>query len=82
MPLAEMSRRNSSGYLLPEFFFWHRRFDGDGLVRDRVLQLEAPGMERDAAVGIAARRTVLQVAPDGATHLGELTTYLMMAARL
>ena len=34
--------------------------------------------QRDASVGIAARRSVLQVALYGAAHVGKLATYLVM----
>ena len=71
---------HTSAYLLPETLFGNRCFDVDLGMRDGMLQLKAPGMERNAAVGVAARSPVLQVAFDGAAHLGKLTAYLMMAA--
>ncbi len=64
---------------LPKFFVGQRRFDVNRNVRDGMLKRESPGMEANAAVGIAAWRTILQVAFDGTAHLGELTAYLMVA---
>ena len=44
-----------------------------------MLKRESPGMEANAAVGIAAWRTILQVAFDGTAYLCKLTAYLMVA---
>ena len=44
-------------------------------------EANASGKEGDAAVGIAARRTILEVALDGTADGGELTAYLMVTAR-
>jgi hypothetical protein len=37
-------------------------------------------MQTDAAVGIGAGRTILQISLDGTAHLCQLTTYLVMAS--
>ena len=42
---------------------------------------DAAGMQTDAAVRIGAFGTILQVAPDGAAHVCQLTTDLMVAPR-
>ena len=44
-------------------------------------KLDAVGLQRDAAVGIAALCPILQVAPDGSTDGRELTAYLMVTPR-
>ena len=45
-------------------------------------EAHAAGMQADTAVGIGAGKAILQVALDGAAHLGQLATDLMVAARL
>ena len=47
-----------------------------------MLETYAAGMEADAAIGIAARCAVFQVAADGAADGGELAADLMMAPRV
>ena len=47
-----------------------------------MFKLQLVGMERDAAIGIAACSTVFQVTLDGASYLAQLATYLMMSARV
>lgn len=42
---------------------------------------DAARMQTDAAVRIGAFGPILQVALDGATHVRQLATYLMVAAR-
>lgn len=69
-------------YLLPEALLGHRCFDGERNVGDGMLKREPPGMERDAAVGVAAWCAVLQVALDGAAYLGELAAYLVVTASM
>ena len=44
----------------------------------RVFKVDASGMKADAAVGIAARRTVFKIAANGTTDGCQLTTDLMM----
>ena len=51
-------------------------------VRDRVLELDAAGMETDAPVGVGAWRAVFQVALDGAADGGQLTADLVVASRV
>ena len=49
-------------------------------VRNRVLEPNPAGQQAYAAVGIAARRAVLQVALYGAAHCGELAANLVVPA--
>ena len=46
----------------------------------RVDETHTAGMQANAPVGIAARRAVLQVSLNRATHLGQLATDLMVTA--
>ena len=46
-----------------------------------MRKLHAAREQRDAAVGVRARRTVFQVAPDGTAHGRQLTADLVVAAR-
>ena len=57
-----------------------RRFEEDFRFLHRVDEADGASVERDAAVGVGARRTVLEVALDGAADVGELTTDLVVAA--
>ena len=56
---------------------------GDVYLRlaDWMHELYAAGVERETAVGIAARIAVFEVAFDGAADVGELAAYLMVATR-
>ena len=50
------------------------------LLGDRMHKLHPAGEQRDAAVGIAAFGTILQVALDRTADAGELAAYLMVTA--
>ena len=50
------------------------------LLGDRMHKLHPAGEQRDAAIGIAALGTILQVALDRTADAGELTAYLMVTA--
>lgn len=50
------------------------------LVADGVVETEETGVEGDAAVGIGAGIAVFEVTLDGATHVGQLAAYLVVAA--
>ena len=47
---------------------------------DGMLKTDATGMKRDTAVGKGTGCAVLQVTTDGEAYVGELATYLMVAA--
>ncbi len=49
-------------------------------MRDGVFQFQVPGVQADAAVGIAAGSAVFQVALDGAAYLGQLASDLVVPA--
>ena len=65
----------------PEAIVGYGSLQGKFLPRDGMNEANASGKEGDAAVGIAARRTILEVALDGTADGGELTAYLMVTAR-
>ena len=50
------------------------------LVADGVFEFQAVGVERDAAVGVGARGSILEVALNWASHVGQLTPYLVVTA--
>ena len=68
------------GKHLPQDILWQGGFGLYVAVRHRVLEGDAPGVERDAGVGIAARCAVFEVAAYGAAHAGQLAAYLMVAS--
>ena len=51
----------------------------DLLVRNGVLETDAAGMQADAAIGVAARRSIFEVAANGAAYGCELASDLMVA---
>ena len=64
----------------PGSFRGSRSLDIDVLMAHGVLKVDASGMKADAAVGIAAWRTVFKIAADGTTDGSQLTTNLMMTS--
>ena len=67
--------------LLHEWRPVYRGHNGDRLFARRVRKSDAAGMEVDAAIPVAARGAVLQIALDGAAYARKLTADLMMTAR-
>ena len=67
---------------LPKAIGWYGSRHVDHLMRDGMLKAEPARMKADAAIRIAARSPILQVATDGTTHLGQLASYLVVATRL
>ena len=67
---------------IPQHIVRQRGFDMHRLMGHRMLEIDAAGHERDAAVGVGTSCTVLQVAPDGETDFGELAANLVMAPGL
>lgn len=65
----------------PQHIVGHGRCDIDLNLAHWMDEPRPTRVERDAAVGITARRTVLQVALDGQADVAELASDLMVAAR-
>ena len=61
---------------------WIRGGNVDRLVRNGVFEADVAGVQADAAVGVGARRTVFEVALNGAADSGQLAAYLMMPPRV
>ena len=66
--------------VLPQTVVGHGGIHADGFFRYRMNKFYAAREQRDASVGIAARRSVLQVALYGAAHVGKLAAYLVMSS--
>ncbi len=63
---------------MPQSIIRNGRYDGDWLFADGVDKFRLSAVERDAAIGVAARGSVLQVTLDGKPDVRELAAYLMM----
>ena len=64
--------------VLPQTVVGYGGLHADGFLRYRMNKFYAAREQRDASVGIAAWRSVLQVALYGAAHVGKLAAYLVM----
>ena len=49
---------------------------------DRMFKHQTIGMERDATVGVGTGGSIFEVALDGTPHVSQLTTDLMVTARV
>ena len=49
---------------------------------DGMDEIDGMGAEADAAIGVAALGTILEVAADGQADMGELTANLMVSPRV
>lgn len=58
----------------------YRRRDEDRAAADRMDELDRAGMQRDAAVAVRARGSVLQIAADRASYLRQLGPYLVVSS--
>ena len=54
----------------------------DGRFRNRMDEIDSMGTEADAAIGVAALGTILEVALDWQTDVCELTANLMVSSRV
>ena len=66
---------------LPQIASRERSKETDGFVAHGVLKSDMPSVQRDTAVRITAPGPVLEIALDRTAHVGQLTAYLVMAAR-
>ena len=66
---------------MPQIIGWQRGFNGNILSGNGMDKSNTMGQQRDAAVGIAALGTILQIALDRVSQCSELTTNLMVTSR-
>ena len=65
---------------MPQQIVGQRRCELNEFLRDRVHKRYVMGQQINVATRIAACRTILQIAFDGAAHLGQLTPNLVVSA--